>query len=504
MSNVNFTPARTGFSRVFLVDGGARIDHQPAYQLCLRAGSASRSFGDITSIEIPSPNRYDDFITVGVIRNADERPTISLVGRYAADIKSELLRLANKGCAVDVHVVIGACDDPQDDTTFSKKIVVEDAFITNWDVDELGALSSEDRAAIDETAEVSGSNLYEITTLQWAERAGDVVTNEVLDVIIGDDLSCGDECDEISDGCQRIYATTLQAGGSPGTPADVVFSLNGGGTFYAHDIDTLASNEDPDGLARLGNYLVVVSEDSGSLHYAPIADITPTTDPVFSEVSTGFEVGGEPRAISSSGRKAFIVGAGGYIYALRDVASGPTVLDAGTATSENLNAVHALSDDLGLAGGQNGAIAFTVNGTIWSAPTTSPVGAGVHINDVLMRSPRYWIVVTSNGRMYYTVDGGSNWTEKGFFGSGSGSVESISAASDTVMYIAHTPTAGSGRILRSTNGGADWVVMPESSGNLPANDRINSLAACQHDPDFVVGVGLADDGTDGIILLGTS
>ncbi len=33
------TPLQSGFSRVFLIDGGARPDHEPEFMSCMRAGS---------------------------------------------------------------------------------------------------------------------------------------------------------------------------------------------------------------------------------------------------------------------------------------------------------------------------------------------------------------------------------------------------------------------------------------------------------------------------------
>jgi len=39
--------AKTGFSRVFLIDGGARPDHAPIYQSCLRAGGFPKDTGTL-------------------------------------------------------------------------------------------------------------------------------------------------------------------------------------------------------------------------------------------------------------------------------------------------------------------------------------------------------------------------------------------------------------------------------------------------------------------------
>jgi len=404
---------------------------------------------------------------------------------------------------VDVHINFGSCSTPSEHNTFLKKIVIENAYLVNYNSDDFGALGSDEQAKIDENVDVSGEVVYELVNVNWASRGGDVVTNEVIDNAILDTQSCGD-CQDESDGCQKMFAITKAAGGSPSTPADVVFSIDGGQTFLAHDIDSLGTSSDPDEIDQIGSYLVVVSEASGSLHYALLSEFDGVTDPSFTEVSTGFVTGGEPRAIGSEPNKrmAFIAGAGGYIYSVSDPTAGATVLDAGVAHVDQYNAIAALSDEFAVAVGNSGIIAKTENGTTW-ASVTSPVGVGINLNTVAIKSKDEWWIGTSNGKLYYTLNGGTTWTEKTFTGSGSGIVWHIDIVNDSVMYLAHETSANSGRILRSTNGGYDWVVMPEGVGSLPANDRIVAVAGCSYNPDIVFGVGLADDATDGFIVVGT-
>src|SRR5690606_16113232 len=256
-------PAQTGYSRVFLIAGRARPDHIPSYQAMTKAGAVSQAFGDVTKIEAPDPDNYGAFIEVGRIKGATERATVQLMGRYASDTASELLELARNGCAADVQVHFGACYDPRSFDTFTKAVMLEGSLITNYGTEDLGALGSDEQAKIDETVDISAKDIYEVLPLTFAERAGTIVTNEVIDGVICDTKSCGD-CEDESSGCEKIYTITKAAGGSVGTPPDLVYSLDGGAVWYAHDIDTLGAAEDPNAIACLGDYLVVVSEDSGS------------------------------------------------------------------------------------------------------------------------------------------------------------------------------------------------------------------------------------------------
>lgn len=490
---------RSAYSRVFLIEGRARVDHAPSYESCLRMTGVTRNFGDITRIECPDPANYGKFIEVASIRGASERATTSLEGRLASALKSALLRLANKGCAVDVQLHIGECTDPSDFDTYTKAFVLENVSITSYSTEDLGALQSDDNAAVNETVEISAESFYEVLPLSFSSQAAALVAAEIVDVTFCDNASCG-ECETESDGCQKVFAIETTEVGSPTSPPNVIFTIDGGSTWYVHDIDSLGTAEAPSAVECLGNYLVVVSNASNSMHYAPRTEFDGFTDPTFTEIATGFVAGGEPNDIFSLGRTSFICGDGGYIYSCDDATAGVTVLLAGTAVLDDLTRVHALSEEFAVAVGEAGAIVYTENGTTWGESLPRPVGVGVNLTAVFVRSETEWWVGTSTGRVYYTLNAGASWTEKTFSGSGSGRVDDIWFATDSVGYIAHATAAARGRILRTYNGGRTWRVMPES-GTLPLNDRVNRLATCG-DANIVVGGGLADNGTDGYLVWG--
>lgn len=500
MGVTTFDPVKTAYTRVFLIEGRARPDHVPAYKSTLRMMGISQGFGDIERIENPDPYEYGKFIEIGEIRGATERPTTSLEGRMAMTLRSDLLKLARRGCAFDIQLHTGKCTDPSEFNVFEKIIIFEGASLTSYSTEDLGALASGDNAVVNETGEMSGKEVYEVVPVSYGGAAGSIVTNEVVDVKICDSPSCGD-CETESDGCQKIYAITIAAGGSPTTPADIVYSPDGGTTWYAYDIDSLGAAENPDGVDCLAGYIVVVSNASASLHYA--TEITTIAPPDFTEVATGFVAGGEPNAIFTKGSIAFICGDGGYIYKCVDPTAGVTVLDAGVAVLSNLFDIHAYSEDLVVAVGQDGAVVYTENGSTFSA-ATRPVGPAVTLNCVFAKSTLEWWVGASNGRLYYTLDGGTTWTEKAFNGSGAGQVYDIEFPTASIGFLSHAAATPRGRILRSFDGGQSWKVSPERTGAvLPLTDRLNALATCPYDPNFVVGVGLNDNGTDGVILVGS-
>jgi hypothetical protein len=505
----NFNVNKSALSRVWLIEGGAKANHAPVFKSCLKAMAASQSQGDIEKIECPSPDEFGEFEEVGVIQGSQERETSSLVGRYPLNEISDLLRLAKLRCSLDYQVNFGKCQDPRNFNDFQKKLIREDAYFTNYTTDDMGALSSDENAVINETVDTSAKVLYEVVPLSLTLRGGDVIDNPGIDVVICDRPGCGD-CQDESDGCEVIFALATNTPGSPGTAPDVIYSIDKGQNWAEDDINSMLSSETPNGIACVGEYVVVVSNDSASLHYKLRADIIAGTALGWVENATGFVAGGEPNDIWSIGNSAIIVGDGGYVYFLDDPTNGVTVLDAGVATSDNLNAVHVLNDEFAVAVGENDAVIYTTNRVTWQVPAAVPT-SGVNLNCVWIKSENEWWVGSSNGQAWYTVNQGGAWTQEQLPGTTYTAIWDIAFSTKSVGYIGAARTIGGtarGQILRTFSGGGGngteggWVTLPESTATIPDNDLIRAVAACRFDPNFVVGVGTADDASDGVIIVG--
>lgn len=498
----SFVPAQTGFSRVHIIQDEAGPVNVPTFLSCGRADTVDQALGDITKIECPDPFNYDRYIEQASIKGEEERGTADLIERYASDEESFLYKLRRIGCPFDTHINFGQCTDPGNNNAFTKKIILANSRGTNISTDSLGALESSERAAVNATFSTSWRKLTEVLRLGFAERGLDTITTELLDVIVCDTIACGSDCDDESEGCEKIFAVSTAAGGSPGTPPDVVFSLDGGVTILAVDIDTMTTGQVPTGIACVGDHIVVTSNETNSVHIALKSEFTTTPNPTWTEVSTGFVVGGEPNDIWSIGTEAFICGDGGFIYRMTDPTAGVTVLDAGVAIQDDLQAIHALDDNTIAAVGTGGGIVATSNGQSFQE-ITSPVGVGVILTTVWIKEAKEWWIGGDDGNLRFTEDEGVVWTTKAFNGSGAGTVEGVAFSGSSIGYLSHTNATPAGRLLRTYDGGQSWIVLPETSGNLPANDQINAIAACVDNVNFLVGVGLGDNATDGFWVTGT-
>lgn len=496
---------RTDRTRVWITDGSAGFARAPVYMDAMKAGAPRWPASEPTTQEAPDPDSLGSFVDIDSIPGAKQRAQVPLTNLFPAGF-SLLHDIRERECELDVQVHIGTCEDPRDFNggwASGKVLAWENGLVTEYSGSELGALQSSERASATEQATVSSPKQRQYLPMTFAVQAGTEITVEGIDVAVCDHPSCGGSCGTSSDGCQKVFVVTTNGGGSPAGPATVVFTADGGSTWASSSVDSMDSGDAPDAIACVGTNLVVASQASLSLHYAPIADIIAGIE-TWTEVTEGFDTNG-PRDIFSLGSSlTWLVAAAGYIYFSEDITSGVEVQDAGNATVQNLNAIHGIDAENLVAVGASNAVVYTTNGgTSWNA-VTGPA-PGVALNTVVVKSAVEWGVGTANGKLYYTTDSGLTWTEKAFPGSGTAGsqVRDIAFSTPTVGYMVHDLTTPRARVLRTINGGFSWYLAPEGTASLPLMDRINAIAVCNN-PNRVFGTGLADDGTDGVILKGSA
>lgn len=493
---------RASQSRVFLIEDRAGATHTPQYQDFARVTGVTWSQGDITPVRVPDPRQYGRYITVDKIKGDPGLPTTTIEFRKAR-IVSEILKLTRKGCPIDVQVHIGQCEDPSDFNMGWEVIaVLEDVDITQYDTSELGALDGSQEAAVMETLSITAQDYYELNPIAFSAAAENDIVQEVIDVAICDSKVCG-ECGLPSDGCEHIFAIETPQGASPGLDTQIVYTRDAGASFDSATVNSLPANSAPSAMACAGPYLVVLSNDDGSLHYGYISDILDGVGS-FTRVATGFVVGGEPNAIFSAGRTmSWIVGDGGYIYFSEDPTTGVQAQTSGDITSQNLLCISAADEENLIVGGATNALLLTRNGgTSWALISGPASQAAADIQAVAMVTKNLWYLGYSDGTLWYTQDGGVSFAQRLLPGALT-EITAISFATQTCGYLAGV--AGStAKIERTISGGNSWYVLPETPGlTLPSAARINAIAACGDNPNLVWAGGYKTSASsDGILIKG--
>lgn len=492
---------QTPFSRVFLIEDGASPANVPQYLGLAAAMANTWKQGTLTPIRIPSPESYGTFDTVDILRGAQDLPQLTIQQRMQPSL-SDLLRIVRKGCPVDVHVHIGACQNPSDfDNGWTLARVLELAKASDYSTSNIGAMDADQNAVVTETVPFSGRNMFDLKRIRPGEVAGVQVTDFVPRVLICDSKTCG-ACGLSSDGCQVMFAAAGAVAGSPGISAEVNYTVDGGTTWAQSIVTSMIVGEAIVDMACVGTNLVVLSATgtTSNFHYAPLADVVKGTA-IWTKVSTGFvatKTGN--RIVSLDASHTWVAANGGYAYFSADITAGVVVQDAGVATAQNLTAL-AIWDknNVIMVGATNVVIATSSGGAAWTLVTGPSVGNA--LTAAWMLSATLWLVA-GNGSLYYTVNNGLSWVVKAFAGSGSGTVRDIQFSSPSVGYMAHDTAGLRGRVFRTINGGYSWTLMPEeTSVPLPTVVSIRTIAACTDDPNLAVVGGVNANGSDGYLAV---
>lgn len=494
--------------RNFLQFGRANATNAPVYagqnsNYLKIEGVSNPESGGVDPIWVHDPRRPGKFKLVGRSRTAPDLAEATLV--FLEKHGGVPRQLATLGC-FSAFELSGACGDLSDFVGGWKDyvLVYANGEVTDKDLGDRSAWGDSDDQIEDSLTAVF-SDIFAVGALGFGEKAGTEAEREVIDVVYGISGDCGN-CDVPENYTNRIYALTKSSGaGSPGTPAEVVYTVDGA-TWANQNITGLGGTTDPTAIDIVGQYLVVLVSAENALYYSPINQITGVPDSTWTKVTTGFVATKTPNDIYVAGpNEAYIAAEGGYIYKLTDVAAGVSVLSAGVATTADLVRIHGYEDVI-VAVGESGTIIKSENrGATFATTTTSPTSATVRA--VAVKDGREFWIGTSGGLAYFTLNGGETWVAKSF--AGLTVIDDIVFVNSHVGYLAGRTSTPAARLFGTWDGGATWTRDKNRFLNLPTFSYINRVAT-PRDGDsttasnnVTVG-GLSGGGTDGIILQGVA
>jgi hypothetical protein len=486
--------------RLFIQYGGAKPTNETKYygqdaQYMSVEGVSLPESGGIDPIWVHDPSRIGKYRLIGRTITAPDLANATLLMREKHGVIPR--QLLTESCPFNLYEPTGKCKDLSDflQGWSDYVLVYSGALVTDKD---LGARTSWDADdAIEDSLSITLAEVYPVGQLGFGEEAATTIFRAVVDVVYGNALSCYCE-----DPTKFVYAVTGANAGSPGLPAEVVYTVDGGGSWATAPIAGIGAAEDALAIDLVGNYLVVIGLDA--IYYAEINQDTGVPG-AFTKVGTGFVAAGSPTDLYvASPREVWFCGDGGYIYKSTDITAGVTVISAGDATASDLNRIHGVEETIVAVGDTGAVIKSTNRGLTWATTTASPVAANLTAIWVL-DDKRFW-VGSATGFVYYTLNGGESWTSQAFSGSGAGQVNDIVFATNEVGYISHSTAVPAARIFSTWDGGSDWTNAKPRILNLPTFDHAYRLAVPKWDAGIAANniavAGLAGNGTDGILLLG--
>lgn len=514
MQNIGEELQRSALRRAWIQRGGPRPSNALRYAGAdgsyIEIGDSTEPIRSITREQVHSLEALGAYQTVAVIQGPAEFSTNAVMFKNK---RGALPWIAwDEQCFYNLYQPTGYCKTPGDFSGgWETGVTIFARGLGTQKARQGLAKFSEDVASVVQVDTTWTGGIYDVGPLYFEEEATAEVVRQIVDVTYFLSQSCG-QCGPANDGTKWRYALQQDDGASTGILGTVIYTTDDGVTYAESPVSTLGGNETVTGIDGFNGALIVLSDTGNSYHWAPVDAVT--GDPgTWAEVTSGFVASKLPRDLyPASPTELYIVGDGGYVYTVERAGGPATPVHAGTVTTNNLARVDG-SGDVIVAVGASGTVLVSRNrGRSW-AVAEAAIDGTPSLTAILCVDAYLWYVGTGGGQIYYTQTGGKEWTELTFSGSGAGVVYDIVGATPEVLYFSHSTATPDARVFASMTGGAIWDLSTSAGQqriqDWPTFDTANRLAVPKlgtlelRANSLFVG-GLAGNGTDGILLHGTT
>jgi len=473
---------------------------QPAYLGCHQLGDVTEPSGDVTLLYCPDRTGPNKYVVIGSIKGAAGAPTTSITTNVTDEI-DDLERVTN--CALTLYVNMSKSGRKDVFTNADRTFVFANAIITSRGLSGLTSRNPDDNAQAEMTFDMTGEYLiraFEPTI----SRQSITETSTINDVTFCNEATCRTSENVAQGVCEDGFAVTDAPTGSPSTTANVIYTTNGS-TWTATAADPFAVTEDVIAVEcfETGRDSIRVIVARGTTDAGSAAEVAYSDDS--GATWTAVDVGAVTGQYFPTRFSLFVydrnnIWAGtddGYIYISEDAGLTWTAQESGVINAGAWNAIKFADDSVGFAVGASNAMAKTTDGgTSWSAVTgpTAEAGNAAISLDVLDRN-RVWVGYDS-GTLYYTNDGGVNWSARSFTGSGVGEVRDVKFMNEYIGVLVTDNASPVGAIHRTIDGGYTWQAL-----TTPTNVGLNAASICDAWNFYVVGEA---QGGSGVILKATA
>jgi photosystem II stability/assembly factor-like uncharacterized protein len=455
---------------------------QPYLLGCHQLGDVDEPQGDVELIYCPDPSGPSRFRVVNSVQGAAGAVTTSIT----TDVTDELDYLERGRCAVPIYVHMSKAGRKDVFTNYDRSFVLTNARVTSRGLTGLTARTPDDNARAEMTFELSAEELVRVVRLSL-NRQTLTETLAVNDLTFCNGESCRTTTSAGMDVCQIGFAAV---DATVGVAANVLYTSNGA-DWAATAVDPFGTAENVTGvecfeLGRDTTRVIVArgSADAGAPAEIAFSDDNGATWTSVNAGATNGQYAPSAQSLHAFDRNNLWLGTqDGYIYYSDDAGLTWAAQDSGVINTGVWNAIH-FSDELtGYAVGAANAIAKTIDGgESWSVVTGPSANAAVAATSLFVLDRNRAWVGYANGTLYYTLDGGTTWTQRSFAGSGVGQVRSIKFINEYVGVMARNNASPVGTVLMTIDGGFTWETV-----TTPTNSGLNSVYVCSPWRFYVAG-----------------
>lgn len=438
--------------------------------------------GSLNPVREPDPGIRRQTVVTDILRGEPGLPGFTIECRFRKTL-NYMLRLKNKTTNWQVHM--GACD--RADNYSASEVGL------GWDFVRRGDLG------IDRIAQIQGDDAPIAKSTPFVAEIGPTPIDFELEFLSAqtiaetDDITDAafivDDCDDIStqhDPGDNGYLVSAPLTGSPVNVANVWFTVNGGTDWSECSERPFAAGATISSVVLIGekyDHRVILSNgttDGGAAAQIAYADVTAMGTTAWVTVTVG--------AVTGQYITHLFVRDWGHIYAVTDDGYVYRSNDGGASWSAKLslgtvqfNESSWLANGIGWVVGAANSIYLTKDfGETWSAVTGPTDGAGDELLTVHVTPDGTVFIGNDAGEMYGSFNEGTEWTTLSAQGVTPASLKRIRGHGNSDLWIALNLADDTGRVLRSTDGGAQFRLW---SLNLPVNTGLNALFVV--DPNYV-------------------
>lgn len=498
--------------RAFFQPGSAGPDNKPLFagqdmEYLRIEGLDAPVLGDVKPMFVHDPNSVGSYKAVAAMISPPDFAKADLVlSEKRGYVPRQFLR---PKCQYNVYEMVGECKDMSDfNGGWSDYIAVYPGGVLTGRNFGDRMTWEDDKANEAKLGSVFSREFYAIGPLGFGSVGSTAALGTgklVNDVVYYGGAQCSN-CGVDNDGTK--WQAAVNTGGAASKP-DLLYSTDGGATWTAVNLTAAVNAEALNGVFWTGSKLVAMSKTAGTtVGGFYIFDVNPYTGvPTYNtKVTTGFVASSAANdVLVLSPTEMYFCGDGGYIYKSTDVFAGVTVLNAGAATTNNLNRIDGSREVIVAVGASSTLIYSTNRGQSFIPPTATPVAAAYQAISVNGRD--LWWVGTDGGQVFYTKNHGETWVEKVI--ETNAKIWDIVFVTAEVGYILAATSTPAGRIYATNNGGYNWTRTTARVGNIPTNTKMSRIAIpTAADPTTAVNTlligGTAANGTDGSLYAGAS